>query len=179
LVTHIYPDFNTLLNRAILLEDARSDLDIERKRKQQYQEVKQQERSQKSKYGSTQKSQYYPVMKYSTQDVNQQESPETDRNSQTTVQQESNPNMGQTSNFVKTCFYCKDPGHLIANCPHYNKLTQATTVSRVKSVASSIRSANTQATGQQKKTQSFGRSQLNHISATEEPEYENGEYLVN
>jgi hypothetical protein len=166
LVTHIYPGFNTLMNRAILLEDARSDLDIERKRKQQYQEVKQQERSQKSKYGLTQKSQYYPVMKYSTPDNDQQQSPETDCNPQMAVEQKSNPNMGQTSNFVKACFYCKDPGHLIANCPHYNKLTQATTVSGEKSVVSSIRSANTQVTGQQKKTQSFGRSQLNHISTT-------------
>ena len=33
LVTHIYPDFNTLMNKAILLEKARSELENDRKRK--------------------------------------------------------------------------------------------------------------------------------------------------
>src|SRR6266540_1993525 len=33
LITHIYPDFNTLMNRTILLEDARSHIENERKRK--------------------------------------------------------------------------------------------------------------------------------------------------
>jgi len=33
LVTHIYPDFNTLMNKAILLENASSELENDRKRK--------------------------------------------------------------------------------------------------------------------------------------------------
>ena len=33
LITHIYPDFNTLMNRTTLLEDARSHIETERKRK--------------------------------------------------------------------------------------------------------------------------------------------------
>ena len=33
LVTHIHPDFNTLMNKAILLENARSELENDRKRK--------------------------------------------------------------------------------------------------------------------------------------------------
>jgi len=33
LVTHIYPDFNTLMNKVILLENARSELENDRKRK--------------------------------------------------------------------------------------------------------------------------------------------------
>ena len=33
LVTHIYPYFNTLMNRAILLENACSELENDRKRK--------------------------------------------------------------------------------------------------------------------------------------------------
>ena len=33
LVAHIYSDFNTLMNKAILLENARSELENDRKRK--------------------------------------------------------------------------------------------------------------------------------------------------
>src|SRR5207244_8355289 len=33
LITHIYPDFNTLMNRTILLEDTRSHIENERKHK--------------------------------------------------------------------------------------------------------------------------------------------------
>ena len=44
LVTHIYPDFNTLMNRAILLENAYSKLENDCKRKFNAQKQKQQER---------------------------------------------------------------------------------------------------------------------------------------
>src|SRR6266540_6637717 len=50
LTTHIYPDFNTLLNRTILLEDARSHIESERKRKFLTQKSKQQERFQKPRF---------------------------------------------------------------------------------------------------------------------------------
>ena len=44
LVTHIYPDFNTLMNKAILLENASSELENDHKRKFNAQRRKQQER---------------------------------------------------------------------------------------------------------------------------------------
>src|SRR6266542_2426601 len=50
LITHIYPDFNTLMNMTILLEDARSHIESERKRKFFTQKSKQQERFQKSRF---------------------------------------------------------------------------------------------------------------------------------
>ena len=40
LVTHIYPDFNTLMNRAILLEAARSEWDNDKKQKFEVQKIK-------------------------------------------------------------------------------------------------------------------------------------------
>src|SRR5438132_2363727 len=60
LITHIYPDFNTLMNRTILLEDARSHIKNERKIKF-LARPKQQERFQKyrtnpfSRPGNTQR----------------------------------------------------------------------------------------------------------------------------
>ena len=51
LITHIYPDFNTLMNRAIFLENARSELENVRKRKFNAQKQKQQERMQRPRFG--------------------------------------------------------------------------------------------------------------------------------
>ena len=51
LVTHIYPDFNTLMNKAILLENARSELENDRKRKFITQRQKQLESNQKPLFG--------------------------------------------------------------------------------------------------------------------------------
>ncbi|XP_066374104.1 uncharacterized protein [Miscanthus floridulus] len=49
LITHIYPDFNTIMNRTILLEEERSKMEGERKRKFNLQRVRQQERTQRIK----------------------------------------------------------------------------------------------------------------------------------
>ena len=51
LVTHIYLDFNTLMNKAILLENARSELENDCTGKFNAQRQKQQERSQKPCFG--------------------------------------------------------------------------------------------------------------------------------
>jgi len=58
LVTHIYPDFNTLTNKAILLEN-------DRKRKFNAQKQRQQERNQKPRFGySQQKSRFQPTLQF-------------------------------------------------------------------------------------------------------------------
>jgi hypothetical protein len=51
LVTHIYPDFDTLMNMAILLENAHLEMESDRKRKFNAQKIKQQERTQRSHFG--------------------------------------------------------------------------------------------------------------------------------
>src|SRR6266540_70721 len=84
LVTHIYPDFNTLMNRTILLEDARSHIESERKRKFFTQKSKQQERLQKFRFnpaprpgsmqksGPSQKPAYQQTMQYRVSGSNTQ-----------------------------------------------------------------------------------------------------------
>jgi hypothetical protein len=65
LVTHIYPDFNTLMNKAILLENARSKLENDCKRKINAQKQRQQERNQKPRFGySQQKSRFQPTLQF-------------------------------------------------------------------------------------------------------------------
>ena len=63
LVTHIYPDFNTLMNKTILLENARSELENDRKRKFSAQKQKQQERIQRPRFGyNPQKPRFQPTL---------------------------------------------------------------------------------------------------------------------
>ena len=65
LVTHIYTDFNTLMNKAILLENARSELENDRKRKFNAQRQKQQERIQRPRFGySQQKSRFQSTLQF-------------------------------------------------------------------------------------------------------------------
>ena len=65
LVTHIYPDFNTLMNQAILLENARSELENDRKRKFNAQKQKQQERMQRPHFGyNPQKPRFQPTLQF-------------------------------------------------------------------------------------------------------------------
>ena len=63
LVTHIYPDFNTLMNKAILLENAHSELENDRKLKFNAQSQRQQERTQRPRFGySQQKLKFQPTL---------------------------------------------------------------------------------------------------------------------
>ena len=63
LVTHIYPDFNTFMNRTVLLENARSELEKDRKRKFSAQKQKQQERIQRPRFGyNPQKPRFQPTL---------------------------------------------------------------------------------------------------------------------
>ena len=65
LVTHIYPDFNTLMNKVILLENARSELENDRKRKFNAQRQKQQERIQRPRFGyNQQKARFQPTLQF-------------------------------------------------------------------------------------------------------------------
>jgi len=65
LVTHIYPDFNTLMNRAILLENSRLELENDRKRKFGTQKQKQQERMQRPHFGYIlQKPRFQPAIQF-------------------------------------------------------------------------------------------------------------------
>ena len=62
MVTHIYPDFNTLMNRTILLEKERVRGEGERKRKFLIQHARQQERTQRVCTNNTTPTKYQPTM---------------------------------------------------------------------------------------------------------------------
>jgi hypothetical protein len=63
-ITHIYPDFNTLMNCTILLEEERNRSEGERKRKFLIQRAHQQERTQRVHTNNTTPTRYQPTMQY-------------------------------------------------------------------------------------------------------------------
>jgi hypothetical protein len=66
MVTHIYPDFNTLINHTILLEEERLKGKGERKHKFLIQHAPQQERTQRVHTNNTAPTRYQPTMQYRT-----------------------------------------------------------------------------------------------------------------
>jgi hypothetical protein len=64
IITHIYPDFNTLMNRAILLEEECNKSEGERKRKFLMQHARQQERTQRIRSNNTAPTRCQPTMPY-------------------------------------------------------------------------------------------------------------------
>ena len=65
MITHIYPDFNTLMNHTILLEEERVRGEGERKHKFLIQRARQQE-SQRVRTNNTAPTRYQPTMQYRT-----------------------------------------------------------------------------------------------------------------
>jgi hypothetical protein len=66
MVNHIYPDFNTLMNRTILLEEGHVKGKGERKRRFLIQHARQQERTQRVRTNKTAPIWYQPTMQYRT-----------------------------------------------------------------------------------------------------------------
>ena len=120
LVTHIYPDFNTLMNRAILLENARLELENDRKRKFNVQKQKQQERMQRPRFGyHSQKPRLQPILQFRASGSQPSQPAQTFR-SQSSINQQKSNNVGtnRVVNPDRTCFNCREFGHYAINCPY-------------------------------------------------------------
>ena len=66
IITHIYPDFNTLMNSTILLEEECSKMEGETKRKFNLHRARQQERMQRVRTNNTTPTKYHSTMQYRT-----------------------------------------------------------------------------------------------------------------
>ena len=73
IITHIYSDFNTLMNRTILLEEERSKMEGKRKSKFNLQRARQQERTQRVKTNNTTPTKYQSTMQYKSSGTNSQQ----------------------------------------------------------------------------------------------------------
>ena len=82
----------------------------------------------------------------------------------------------------RTCFHCRSPGHMIANCPLRNPM-QAPTNPTARPAVSGAGRVETQGSIQPRRiNQSFGRGRVSHVTAQdaeETPEVVLGKFIAN
>jgi hypothetical protein len=193
LTPQIYPDFNTLMNKAILTERAKAEERKDNKRKFLESKARQQDRFQRPRNSSYTAPRSQAPMQYRTQSqVTGPRAPDTQPRSQNTMKApQSNASLvASDNNNVRACFNCREIGHYIANCPYAkNKPATSAFSNTVNGPRPALTGANrvpvrNNDNSQQTKQpqQSFGRARINHIDAQEAQEAQGvvlGEYLVN
>jgi Retrotransposon gag protein len=164
LITHIYPDFNTLMSKTILLEDAQSEWKNEKKRKLEAQKLKRQERSQRPHFNYPQKSRRQRNQQFKAPSSNPLPAA-TPTLGQSSVSQSKNiDGTTRKTKRYQRCFCCKDRGHMLADCPY--KVPQSEKpIGSIKTVASGIGHSEPQTSGQRQMTmQPFSQSRVNNIN---------------
>src|SRR6266508_931016 len=184
MVSNIYPDFNTLVNQAILTEAGLNREDAEKKRKFEHFKSKRQDRGQSSRINPQQRIRQQPTMQYRTQSAVLPQPAQSFRTQTSGTKQQGSSKSVQDGQRI--CYNCRQPGHFMAECPQNQNAAnpiRAASAPNVKSALSGVARGSRQFGGQQKKPQqSFGRARVNHIDA-EEAQAANdvvlGEFLVN
>jgi hypothetical protein len=121
LTPQIYPDFNTLMNKAILTERAKAEERKDNKRKFLESKARQQDRFQKPRNSNYTAPRSQAPMQYRTQSqVTGSRASEAQPKSQNTMRApQSNTSLAASdNNNVRACFNCRETGHFIANCPY-------------------------------------------------------------
>jgi hypothetical protein len=191
LTPQIYPDFNTLMNMAILTERARAEEKKENKRKFMEHKAKQQERSQRRRSFRHLVSRFQAPMQYRTQSQatssqgpRTQFKPYNNQNTMKPPQSSTSQVTANNNNNSRVCFNCRKTGHFIANCPYAKKPTASTYSNSVNGprplesganlmpVRSNNNFGNNNNNNQQMRQpqQSYGRARVNHINAQEAQE---------
>ena len=115
LVSHIYPDFNTLVSQAVLTEEGQSKEDAEKKRKFDHMKNKRQDRGQSSRFNPQQRFRQTPPTQYRTQSAAPPQPAQSYRTQNSgSKQQGSSMPVGDTQ---KVCYNCRQPEHFMANYP--------------------------------------------------------------
>ena len=193
LTPQIYPDFNTLMNMAILTERAKAEERKDNKRKFLENKARQQDRFQKAKTFNHPPPRSQAPMQYRTQT---QASGSQVTNTQYKTQENTKAlqnSTGQVATAARACFNCRQTGHFIANCPYNNNNAKPAASAYSNSVngprpalsgANHVPVRNTTTTNNQQARQpqqSFGRARINHINAQEAQGAQGvviGEFLV-
>jgi hypothetical protein len=193
----IYPDFNTLMNMAIITERAMAEKKRENKRKFLETKARQQDHFQKPWHFGPPEPRSQASMQYRTQSqATGSQAPNTQfrqfKSQNTMKAPQSNASQVTASNNARVCFNWRETGDFIANCPYAN--TKPATSALSNSVNGPrpalpganrvpIRSNNIGNSNQQMRPpqQSFGRACVNHINAQEAHDAQGvvlGEFLV-
>jgi hypothetical protein len=129
LTPQIYPDFNTLMNMAILIERAKAEEKKENKHKFMEHKAQQQECSQRYRSFGYPMSRFQAPMQYTTQSqATGSQGPRTQfkpYNNQNTMKppQSNTSQVIANNNNSRVCFNYRETGHFIANCPYAKKPT--------------------------------------------------------
>jgi hypothetical protein len=202
LTPQIYPDFNTLMNMAILIERAKAEEKKENKHKFMEHKAQQQECSQRYRSFGYPMSRFQAPMQYTTQSqATGSQGPRTQfkpyNNQNTMKPPQSNTSQviaNNNNNNSRVCFTCRETGHFIANCPYAKKPTASAFSNTVNGPRPLVSGANRMPVrsnnnfgnnnnNQQMRQpqQSYGRARVNHINAQEAQEAQGvvlGEFLV-
>ena len=170
MVTHIYPNFNTLMNCTILLEEERIRGEGEWKRKFLIQRARQQERTQRVHTNNTAPTRYQPTMQYSTSRTNtSQTTSNYKNNSNNSNNNNNNPPKSTNNTTMETYFGCQQLGHRVAQCPlKAANSTPTHSISSNKAAASGTRrSAPQNSRLPRRNALNFGQGHVNHVKAEE------------
>jgi hypothetical protein len=149
LTPQIYPDFNTLMNMAILTERARAEEKKENKRKFMEHKAKQQERSQRPRNLGYPTSRFQAPMQYRTQSQatssqgpRAQYKPYNNQSAMKPPQNNTSQITSNNNNSSRVCFNCRETGHFIAHCPYAKKPTTTTYSNSVNGPRTLVSGAN-------------------------------------
>jgi hypothetical protein len=185
LTPQIYPDFNTLMNMAILTERARAEEKKENKRKFMEHKAKQQERSQRQRSFGHPVSRFQAPIQYRTQSQatgsqgpRTQFKPYNNQNTMKPSQSNASQVTANNNNNSRVCFNCRETGHFISNCPYAKKPTASAFSNLVNGPRPLVSGANRMPVRSnnnfgnnnnnqlmRQPQQSYGRARVNHINA--------------
>ena len=189
LTPQIYPDFNTMMNKAILTERAKAEERKDNKRKFLESKACLQDRFQKPRNSSYMAPRYQAPMQYRTQSrVTESQAPNTQFRSQNTMKapQSNASRVTTTNNNARAYFNCREIRHYIANCPYAKNKPAALAFSNsVNGPRPPVSGANSVPIGSNNKDnnsqQPYVRARVNHINAQEAQDAQGvvlGEFLV-
>ena len=113
LIAHTFPDFHELVNKALILEDKRTELEDNRKRRMAQQGSHQSQ--QKARTVPQQNNRFPPQNSFRMPAPTSAPRPAT-QNFRNPAPANPNPGSNQ-QNIPRVCYSCRQPGHLTNNCP--------------------------------------------------------------
>jgi ribonuclease HI len=173
----IYPDFNTLVNKAITTAKHKKEEMKDKKRKFESKKVFHQEKAQKTQHPAYSGPKSHSVVSYKVPTASFRQPSQSAPTKTQGINHTQSAGGSQLTN-PKACFNCRETGHFIANCPYKNKPAPSVfsnSVNGPKQASGASRGAPA------KSQQSFGKAKVNHVYAEEAEDAPGvilGEFLV-
>jgi hypothetical protein len=159
----VYPDFNTLVNKAITTAKHKKEEIKDKKRKFEGKKVFYQEKTQKTQHPDYSRPKSQSVVSYKVHTAPFRQPSQSVPTKIQGINHTQSAGGSQLTN-PKACFNCHETGHFIANCPYKNKPAPSVfsnSVNGPKQTSGASRGAPA------KTQQSYGKAKVNHVYAEE------------